>query len=72
VDVSNAPDPQAALVKAIEKKDIQNAAVVRDLQTALRADGTTMCVPAPRPECSSQLHNSALGVGSWLDLAYRN
>jgi len=23
VDVSNAPDPQAALVKAIEKKDIK-------------------------------------------------
>jgi len=27
VDVSNAADPQAALVKAIEKKDIQNAVV---------------------------------------------
>jgi len=34
VDVSNAPDPQAAL-KAIEKKDIQDAVGAADVQTAL-------------------------------------
>jgi len=47
VDVSNAPDPQAALVKAIEKKDIQNAVGGYKLRSEQMEQLDSASLPAP-------------------------